>query len=142
MSDDVVDSPVGWVADHIREYVTSGGALGHDWRGVPTLLLTTTGRSSGLRRRTALIYGRDGEAYVLVASKGGAADHPQWYLNLSADPEVELQVRDAHVAGRARTAQGEERQRLWQVMTAIWPDYDTYQAGTDRQIPVVVIEPR
>src|SRR5919202_4481857 len=90
---EVTDSPVPWVAEHMRRYLESGGEDGHEWRpGVPTLLLTTTGRKSGVKRRTALIYGRDTADYVVVASKGGAPGHPAWYLNLQADPEVEVQV--------------------------------------------------
>jgi deazaflavin-dependent oxidoreductase (nitroreductase family) len=87
-----LDSPVDWVAQHTRQYVATNGAQGHLWNGVPTLLLTTIGRRSGRPRRTALIYGRDGDRYVVVASKGGAPEHPLWYLNLRAQPEVEVQV--------------------------------------------------
>ena len=139
---EVVDSPVEWVADHTRRYVESGGQDGHEWRpGVPTLLLTTTGRRSGTRRRTALIYGRDTADYVLVASKGGAPAQPEWYLNLDADPQVELQVLDAVVTATARTVTGAERERLWALMRQIWPAYDEYQERTDREIPVVVVTP-
>ena len=89
----VVDSPTGWVADHIRTYVESGGEDGHEWRtGVPTLLLSVKGRKSGVWRRTALIYGRDGDSYVIVASKGGAEKHPLWFLNLRDNPDAEIQV--------------------------------------------------
>ena len=139
---EVTDSPVSWVAEHTRRYVESGGEDGHEWRpGVPTLLLTTTGRKSGVQRRTALIYGRDTEDYVVVASKGGASEHPAWYLNLQAQPEVELQVFDAVVPATARTVQGAERERLWALMREIWPAYDEYQTKTDREIPVVVLTP-
>lgn len=144
MSDDrqVFDSPVGWVNRHIRRYVGSGGEKGHEWRpGVPTLLLTTRGRRSGLLRRTALIYGRDGDSYVVVASSGGGPDNPAWYLNLEADPQVHVQVGADEFDARARTATGAERERLWAPMARIWPDYDRYQRRTDREIPVVVLEP-
>src|SRR5512141_3136403 len=125
MSEQVTDSPTDWVADHTRRYLESGGADGHEWRpGVPTLLLTTTGRKSGVKRRTALIYGRDNERYVVVASKGGAPDHPAWYLNLEADPQVEVQVLDETFAARAETVTGDERTRLWALMRATWPAYD------------------
>lgn len=130
-----------WVADHHRRYVTTDGADGHEWNGVPTLLITTRGRRSGSLRRTPLIYGRDGDAYVVVASKGGAPRHPSWYLNLSAEPEVTVQVGAETMRARARTAEGAERERLWPVMTGIWPDYDAYQARTSRVIPVVLLEP-
>ncbi|HXR69152.1 nitroreductase family deazaflavin-dependent oxidoreductase [Actinocrinis sp.] len=141
-SQQVVDSPTGWVADHIKEYVESDGEKGHEWRdGVPTLLLSVKGRKSGLWRRTALIYGRDGDNYVVVASKGGSETHPLWYLNLSDNPDAEIQVGADKLRVRARDAEGEERARLWQTMSAIWPDYNNYQTKTDRQIPVIVLEP-
>ena len=88
----IIDSPSDWVADHIRLYVETNGAEGHIWRGVPTLLLTVTGRKSGALRRTALIYGRIGDDYVIVASKGGHPTNPLWYENLVANKEVTLQV--------------------------------------------------
>ena len=142
-SEQVTDSPVDWVAEHTRRYLESGGEDGHEWRpGVPTLLLTTTGRKSGVKRRTALIYGRDNADYVIVASKGGTPDHPAWYLNLEADPEVEIQVFDDVLPATARTVTGEERERLWALMRQIWPAYDEYQTKTDRQIPVVVLTPK
>ncbi len=140
---EVTDSPTPWVAEHTQRYLETGGEDGHEWRpGVPTLLLTTTGRRSGVKRRTALIYGRDNADYVVVASKGGAPEHPAWYLNLEADPQVEVQVLDAVVPATARTATGEERERLWALMRQIWPAYDEYQTHTEREIPVVVLTPR
>lgn len=137
----VFDSPTGWVADHINEYVETGGKRGHLWKGVPTLLLTTRGRKTGNLRRTALIYGRDGKSYVVVASIGGAPKHPQWYLNILANPEVRLQVGSEIMDGRARTTNGDEKTRLWRQMAQIWPQYDKYQEKTHRSIPVVVIDP-
>ena len=104
------------------------------------VLLTTTGRRSGQARTTPLIYGRDGERYVIVASRGGAPAHPAWYENLSARPEVHLQVMADRFKARARTAGAAERATLWKTMAAIWPPYDEYQAKTSRQIPVVVLE--
>jgi deazaflavin-dependent oxidoreductase (nitroreductase family) len=140
---EVTDSPVDWVADHTRRYLETGGEEGHEWRpGVPTLLLTTTGRKSGVKRRTGLIYGRDNTDYVIVASKGGTPEHPAWYLNLEADPEVEIQVLDSVLPATARTVTGEERERLWALMRQIWPAYDGYQTKTDREIPVVVLTPK
>lgn len=137
-----VDPRAGWVADHVKRYAESDGADGHEWRpGVPTLLLTTRGHSSGTARRTALIYGRHGDGYVVVASYGGSPEHPDWYDNLDADPEVVIQVGAERMTGRARTADAGERAELWRLMTGIWPDYDAYQAKTEREIPVVVIEP-
>ena len=139
--EEVTDSPTGWVAKHVHRYVETDGREGHEWRGVPTLLLTTRGRKSGKLRRTALIYGKDGEErYLLVASKGGAPEHPSWYLNLAEHPEVEVQVGADKFAARARTADAQEKPRLWQVMASIWPDYDGYQKKTGRDIPVVIVE--
>lgn len=134
------DSPVDWVNRHIRQYLDSDGTEGYEWRGTTILLLTTIGRKSGTPRRTALIYRQDGDNYVVVASHGGAPTHPAWYLNLSANPDVRIQVKDEEFAGTARTATGDERARLWKLMTEVWPDYDQYQTRTDREIPVVVLE--
>lgn len=138
--EEVFDSPTGWVSQHIRNYVESNGDEGHQWRGVPTLLLTTRGRKSNKLRRTALIYGKDGENHVVVASYGGAPKHPTWYLNLRANPEVEVQVGSDMFRARARTASEDEKPRLWQTMAAIWPAYNDYQAKTERTIPVVILE--
>lgn len=138
----VVDSPRPWVADHIRDYVESDGDKGHEWReGVMTLLLSAKGRKSGVWRRTALIYGRDGENYVIVASKGGAENHPLWFLNLRDNPDAEIQAGADKLKVHARIAEGEERERLWETMAVIWPDYDVYKTKTAREIPVVVLEP-
>ena len=139
--EEVFDSPTGWVNQHIHAYAGSDGQEGFYWRGYPTLLLTTRGRKSGKLRRTALIFGQDGGNYLLVASKGGAPRHPQWYLNLSANPRVTLQVRAQKIAGRARTASADERPRLWKLMAQIYPPYDEYQARAGREIPVVIVEP-
>jgi deazaflavin-dependent oxidoreductase (nitroreductase family) len=137
--DEIFDSPTGWVADHVRQYVETDGADGHLWRGVPTLLLTTHGRKSGKRRRTALIYGKDGDNYVVVASRGGNPKHPAWYLNLSENPTVDVQVSADKFSALAHTANPQEKARLWPLMASIWPSYNDYQAKTDRQIPVVVL---
>ncbi len=136
-----IDSPTPWVADHIKEYLASDGKQGHIWRGAPTLLLTTTGRKSGEQRRTALIYGQDGDRYVVVASKGGAPRNPLWFLNLRDHPEAQIQVNADVMDVRARVAAGDERTRLWEQMAKIWPDYNAYQTRTKREIPVVVLEP-
>ncbi|HEX3791223.1 MAG TPA: nitroreductase family deazaflavin-dependent oxidoreductase [Pseudonocardiaceae bacterium] len=138
------DSPVEWVNKHINEYLASDGADGYEWRGTTILLLTTIGRKSGTPRRTALIYRQDPENpnnYVIVASKGGAPKHPAWFLNLSDNPEVRVQVKGEEFTARARVSTDEtERPRLWKAMTEVWPSYDEYQTKTDRQIPVVVLE--
>jgi deazaflavin-dependent oxidoreductase (nitroreductase family) len=126
--------------EHVRRYRETDGEVGYIWRGVPTLILTTVGRRSGDQRAKPLIFGQDGDACVVVASKGGAPQHPAWYLNLVEHPEVEVQVKGDRFRARARTAVADERERLWRLMTGIWPDYDEYQQKTDRQIPVVVLE--
>lgn len=126
--------------EHVERYLATGGREGHDWQGTQCLILTTTGRRSGQSRQTPLIYGQSDGEYVVVASKGGAPDHPGWYKNLAADPHVQVQVLDDRFAATARTAAGDERARLWQVMTAQWPAYDEYRQKTDREIPVVVLE--
>ena len=138
--EEVFDSPRGWVAQHIRRYVETDGRRGHRWSGVNTLLLTTRGRRSGKLRRTALIYGRDGERFLVVASQGGARKHPSWYLNLVQNPEVHVQVGAEKFAARARSATPKEKPRLWRIMTSVWPEYDRYQARTTRDIPLVILE--
>jgi deazaflavin-dependent oxidoreductase (nitroreductase family) len=129
-----------WMAEHLDSYLKTNGAVGHIWRGMPTLLLTTTGRRSGEERILPLLYGRDGNRYVLVASMGGAPDHPAWYKNLVDDPEVRVQVGADRFRARARTANRDERPRLWRLMTKLFPTYDKYQAITRREIPVILIE--
>lgn len=126
--------------EHVRRYRETDGEVGYIWNGAPTLLLTTTGRRTGEPTTTPLIFGRAGEAFVVVASKGGAPEHPGWYRNLVKQPEVELQVRGDRFRGVARTAAGEERTRLWRQLAEIWPPYDEYATRTDREIPVVVVE--
>src|SRR5919206_5119095 len=108
-----LDSPVGWVAEHTRKYVETNGEEGYIWNGVPTLALTTTGRRSGKLHRTMLIYGQDGDRYIVVASRGGADEHPQWYLNLVANPDVQVQIRGEQFDARARMATPEEKPALW-----------------------------
>ena len=113
-------------AEHVERYLATDGREGHDWRrGAPVLLLTTTGRRSGEARTTPLIYQPHGDAYAVVASKGGSDRPPAWYRNLEA---------------RARTATPDEKPELWAKMTSVWPDYDDYQRRTEREIPVVVLE--
>jgi deazaflavin-dependent oxidoreductase (nitroreductase family) len=127
--------------EHVARYRETGGEEGHDWQGTKTLLLTTIGRRTGEPRELPLIYGRHGDDYLVVASKGGAPEHPAWYLNLEANPEVEVQVGPERFKATARTATAQERAEVWPIMTAEWPAYDDYQRKTDREIPVVVITP-
>jgi deazaflavin-dependent oxidoreductase (nitroreductase family) len=137
-----------WVKDHIRRYVASNGADGHvitlpnGPSPVPTLLLTTTGRRSGDKFVFPLIYGTTGDGYVVIGSKGGAPEHPGWYRNLLAEPQVDVQVGAKRLRATARTATGDERARLWNEMAAIFPPYTDYQKkAAGREIPVVVLDP-
>ncbi len=141
-------SEIPWIAEHISLYRTDpekarlwdSTPLGGP--GVlPTLLLTTTGRKSGTPRALPLIYGEDGERYVVIASKGGMPSHPLWYRNLEAQPECDLMVGAKALSARARTAVGEERERLWEKMVEIYRPYVDYQKATERVIPVVVLDP-
>jgi len=128
--------------EHVRRYEETDGEEGYLWNGAPILVLTTTGRKSGEPRKFALIYDSRGDDLVVVASKGGAPDHPGWYKNLLAHPDASVQVRGERFAVRARTAEGAERDELWRLMNRSWPNYDTYATRTDRVIPVVVLERR
>ena len=127
-------------AEHVRKYRETGGEEGHDWQGTQTLILTTTGRKSGEERSTPLIYGRRGDDYLIVASKGGADAPPAWYLNLEAKPEAEIQVKADRFKVRSRVATPDEKPDAWRTMVGEWPAYDEYQEKTDREIPVVVLE--
>ena len=136
-SDDALFGP-----EHVRVYRETGGEHGYDWRGTTILLLNTKGRSTGEERTMPLIHRTDDGRWVIVASKGGWPEHPQWYENLLADPDITIQVKDEVIPVHADTAQGEERARLWSLMTEVWPAYDDYQTKTDREIPVVVLSRR
>jgi deazaflavin-dependent oxidoreductase (nitroreductase family) len=127
--------------EHVERYQETDGKVGHDWEGTTTLLLTTTGEKTGRKHTTPLIYREyGGDAYTIIASKGGADEPPQWYRNLQADPNVEVQVWGDRFTARARTATSEEKSKLWAAMAETWPAYDDYQRKTDRVIPVVVLE--
>ncbi len=126
--------------EHVKRYLATDGAEGHDWQGTTVLLLTTTGRRTGQLRTLPLIYQKHGDDHLVVASKGGSDEPPAWYLNLEANPEVEVQVHGDRFTARARTATAAEKPELWEIMTATWPAYDEYQTKTDRDIPVVVLE--
>jgi proline iminopeptidase len=138
-----------WIREHVRRYLATSGADGHLWdsreRGgpgpIPTLLLVTRGRKSGKSLTLPLIYGESGGSFVVIASKGGAPAHPAWYLNLVAEPEVSVQVGAKRFRARARTATGAERAKLWQRLVAIFAPYADYQKRTEREIPVVVLDP-
>ena len=128
--------------EHVRRYEETDGEVGYLWNGATILVLTTTGRKSGEPRKFALIYDSRGDDLVVVASKGGAPDHPGWYKNLLAHPDASVQARGERFDVRARTAEGAEREELWRLMNRSWPNYDTYATRTDREIPVVVLERR
>lgn len=138
-----------WIREHLDQYIKTNGAAGHlrDFSSsggkpdTPNLLLTTTGRKSGKSLTMPLIYGVDGDRYVIVASKGGAPEHPHWYQNLLAQPLVNVQIRDQKFRALAITVTGPERERLWKLMVDILPLYDEYVKLTTRQLPVVLLEP-
>jgi proline iminopeptidase len=139
-----------WMLQHANRYLSSGGTDGHMYKvspagygelTVPSLLLTTTGRKTGERFIFPLFYGETGGSTFIVASKGGAPQHPGWYRNILANPEVEVQVGTRHLKAKARTATGEERARLWTQSLTFWPPYADYQTKTAREIPVVVLDP-
>ena len=128
---------------HVEAYLETDGEVGHEWRNdTSILILTTKGRKSGEERSTPLIYQPFGDDHLVVASKGGADEPPAWYVNLEADPEVEVQVLDNVFRARARTATAEEKPQLWETMLEEWPHYAEYQEKTDREIPVVVLQRR
>ena len=139
-----------WMKDHVERYIKSGGTDGHLYTAnfpgmtpltVPSLLLVTKGRKSGNKHLFPLFYGNAGKGWFIVASKGGAPDHPGWYKNLLVNPEVELQIGTKTVKAKARTVSGAERQKLWDDAVKWWPSYADYQKKTPREIPVVVLDP-
>jgi deazaflavin-dependent oxidoreductase (nitroreductase family) len=137
----VFDSPDPSVAEHVRRYLATNGASGYREGGVANLVLTHRGRTTGKLYRTGLFYGEDDGRYVLVASGSAVTHtHPQWYLNLVANPAVHVQIRGERFTARASTAHGAKRERLWQLMVELAPVYRTYQAHSNRIIPVVVLE--
>jgi deazaflavin-dependent oxidoreductase (nitroreductase family) len=140
MSDGPDDQLFG--AEHVRVFRETHGERGYHWRGTTILLLSTTGRSSGQPRTTPLIHRADGDRWVIVASKGGAPANPSWFENLLADPDATIELPGQSVPVRASVAEGDERTRLWSLMTEVWPAYDDYQEKTSRQIPVVILSRR
>jgi deazaflavin-dependent oxidoreductase (nitroreductase family) len=131
-----------WAAKlHASVFRATGGRIGGRMVGSPVLLLVTTGRKSGQKRTTVLLYLEDGGRYVIVASNGGTAAHPVWWLNLQADPEATVEIGGHKIHVRATEARGEEKARLWQRLIRMYPSYEDYQKRTDREIPVVILEP-
>ena len=136
-----------WIVDH-RELYLADPERAHDWDAahagrpglVPTLLLTTTGRQSGERRSTPLLYQPTGSGFIVVASRGGSDHQPAWYLNLVEEPQCTLQVGRFQYRATARVLTAKEREPYWRWMVGFWPDYANYQAKTDREIPVVILD--
>jgi deazaflavin-dependent oxidoreductase (nitroreductase family) len=127
--------------EHVRRYQETDGAEGYHWRNDTTiLLLTTKGRKSGKERPSPLIYSDYDGKHLVVASKGGADTAPDWFLNLQQNPEVTVQIKGEKFRAKARTATPDEKPAMWEHMVQVWPDYANYQAKTEREIPVVVLE--
>ena len=135
-------SPWAPIADQVALYESSGGTEGTLLEGQPCVILWTKGRRTGAVRKTPLMRVTDGDRYAVVASMGGAPDHPVWFRNVVADPEVSLQDGPELRDYTAHVADAEEKAEWWPRCTAVWPSYDDYQASTDRDIPVIVLEPR
>lgn len=140
----MMNSPVGKWFPKVNAWVyrTTGGKVWSEQGAARLLLLTTRGRKSGKPRTVPLVYLEDGTNYIVVGSKMGHPTHPLWYLNLVAEPRVDVQLGDSSLPMLARTAEGEERADLWPKLLAVFPDYGQYQQWTDREIPVVVLSPR
>jgi len=137
-----IATPQKWVTKiHASLFRATGGKVGGRLVGSPVLLLVTTGRKSGLQRTTPLLYLDDGDRHVIVASNGGAAKHPVWWLNLQANPEATVEVAGRKTRVRATEAQGEERARLWKRLVRMYGPYESYRKKTDREIPVILLEP-
>lgn len=126
--------------EHVRLYRETNGETGYLWNGATCLLLTFTGRKSGNKRTIAIIYTQVGNSQVIIASKGGSPEHPQWYLNLLEEPNVEVQIKGETFKAVARTAPSPEREAIWAQCVQHWPNYDIYQSRTERLIPVVVLD--
>lgn len=139
-----IPSPSQWVADQVELYESSGGTQGNTLRdtGLPVIIVTNRGRKSGAIRKTPLMRVADGRNYILVASKGGAPEHPLWYYNLKADPNVEIRDKTEVYAMRVReVVDTEERRRVWAIAVEAFPPYRSYQEKTDRLIPLFIAEP-
>ena len=135
-------SPTKFVSDHVERYLASNGAEGASFNGVDCVVLTTTGKKTGALRRSPVVRVKDGDRFLVIGSRGGAPEHPQWYFNLLANPDVTVQDRDQLFEMRARLATGAEREALWHIAVAAYAPYAEYQTRTTREIPVIVCEPR
>lgn len=134
-------SPAQWVRDQVEQYESSGGTEGTTMRDMPVIILTTRGAKSGKIRKTPLMRVEHNGAYAVVASQGGAPKHPVWYHNLKADPRAELQDGPVRQDMKVREVTGDEKALWWERAVEAFPDYADYQKKTDRQIPVLVLEP-
>jgi deazaflavin-dependent oxidoreductase (nitroreductase family) len=147
---ETANDPNDFIRSHLRMYLETDGAAGHvvdfrHWGGrvdQTTLLLRTLGRRSGKVRINPLIYGAMGEGYCVVASNGGATENPSWYSNLLAQSDVRFQVGRNHFKGNWRVLAGEERRKMWDLMVNLFPPYGGYQAATEREIPIIKLEPK
>lgn len=137
----MTDDPLAFMKDHIRRYRASNGADGYDFNGVKVLLLDTVGARSGETRTAALLYARHGEAFAVVASRGGSPTPPAWFRNLQAQPEASIQVKDVRMPVRARVASPAEQQLLWPQLVAIFPNFEQYQVRAGRTLTIVLLEP-
>ena len=136
-----VPSPSDWVREQVERYEASGGAEANTLKGVPIVVITSRGARSGKLRKNPVMRVEHAGAYALVASKGGAPEHPTWYHNIVSHPTVELQDGPDRRDYSVRLADGEERAAWWERAVAVWPAYADYQEKTDREIPVFVAEP-
>src|SRR5215218_6847695 len=127
---------------HAGVYRASGGKLGGSMGKSPVLLLNTVGRKTGVERTTPLLYDMDSEDYAIVASYGGAPKHPDWFLNLQANPETSIEVGGRKIIVLEEVATHEDKPRLWAKLTEMYPTYDDYRKKTDREIPVLILHPR
>jgi deazaflavin-dependent oxidoreductase (nitroreductase family) len=134
-------SPQRWVRDQVEKYEASGGTEGTTQRGVPVVVVTSVGATSGKLRKNPVMRVEHDGSYAIVASMGGAPKHPSWYHNLVANPRVELQDGPQRREYTVRIADGDERSEWWERAVEVWPDYATYQTKTEREIPVFVAEP-
>src|SRR5882757_461760 len=135
---EIRDSPRRFAEKHIQRYLDSNGT-DTLWHGVPSLLITTLGRKSGMKRRTGLIYREYQDGYIVIASQGGEPSHPSWFRNVQANGFVELQVGPEVFDAEVTVTSGAQREELWNLMVDMWPEFEAYQARTERRIPVLLL---
>ena len=140
--EEYIPSTYDVAADHVARYLATDGEDGYEFHGATCVILTTKGRRTGAIRRSPVVKVRDGDRYLAVASMGGAPKNPMWYLNLLENPEVTIQDKDEVHFLTARTATPAEKEELWPLAVAEWSDYENYQNRTERDIPLIICEPR